>query len=112
LDSRAPARIIASCFALSAFAIALISGLAAGRSTSAILTTAILALLACYILGLLIATVANVAVTERINTYKDSNPVPDSSRKPQAAQQPARPKPEQSEPQQTIDHSEQATQAA
>lgn len=82
MDRRAPSRIIASCFALSAFAIALISGLAAGRAASSILGTAVLALLACYILGLIVASVANVAVSERIEQFKADNPVPDSSRKP------------------------------
>lgn len=76
MDHRAPSRIIASCFALSAFAIALISGLVAQRSSAAILSTAVFALLICYILGLIIAAVANVAVSERIHTINTSTPVP------------------------------------
>lgn len=81
MDSRAPSRIIASCFALSAFAIALISGLAAGRSASSILTTAVFALLGCYILGLIVSAIANVAINERIEAHRAANPIPDSSRR-------------------------------
>lgn len=76
MDSRAPSRIIASCFALSAFAIALIAGLSAGRSVSEILSTAVFALLGCYILGLIVASVANVAVSERIEQVKAEKPIP------------------------------------
>ncbi|MFG0292963.1 MAG: hypothetical protein ACIAQF_01245 [Phycisphaerales bacterium JB065] len=82
MDSRAPARIIASCFALSAFAIALISGLAADRSTSAILSTAVFALFICYILGLVVAAVANVAISEHINQYKSNHPIPELNDQP------------------------------
>lgn len=82
MDSRAPARIIASCFALSAFAIALISGLAADRATSAILSTAVFALMVCYILGLIVASVANVAISEHINQYKSDHPVPEYEERP------------------------------
>ncbi len=82
MDSRAPARIIASCFALSAFSIALISGLAADRATADILSTAVFALIVCYILGLIVAAVANVAISERIEQYKSDHPVPTFDAKP------------------------------
>ncbi|MFU8829220.1 MAG: hypothetical protein ACNA8P_07265 [Phycisphaerales bacterium] len=86
MDSRAPIRIVASCFALSAFAIALISGLAADRAVPAILSTAVLALIVCYILGLIVASIANVAVTERIESLKEGKPVPtyDAQQKPKS----------------------------
>lgn len=91
MDSRAPTRIIASCFALSAFAIALIAGLNADRSASAILSTAVFALVVCYILGLIIASMANVAVSERIDQLKAEKPIPtydDQSKTPQSSHPP------------------------
>jgi len=91
VDSRAPTRIIASCFALSAFAIALIAGLNADRSVSAILSTAVFALVVCYILGLMIASIANVAVSERIDQLKADKPIPtsdDRSQTQESSEQP------------------------
>jgi hypothetical protein len=88
VDSRAPTRIIASCFALSAFAIALIAGLNADRSASAILSTAVFALVVCYILGLIIASMANVAVSERIDQLKAEKPIPTYDDQPKTPQSP------------------------
>jgi hypothetical protein len=84
VDSRAPSRIIASCFALSAFAIALVAGLSAGRSASGILSTAVFALLGCYILGLIVASVANVAISERIDQAKAEKPIPTYEDRPKS----------------------------
>ena len=86
MDSRAPNRIIASCIALCAFSIALIAGLYADRDVAAILSTAVFALIDCYILGLIIASVANVAVSERIEQLKDEKPLPTYDDSPQTAQ--------------------------
>lgn len=86
MDSRAPTRIIASCFALSAFAIALIAGLNADRDAASILSTAVFALIVCYILGLIIASIANVAVRERIDQLKAEKPIPTYDDPPQTSE--------------------------
>lgn len=59
-------RVIAACLALSAFSIALIAGLAAGNPTPDILLRALIALAACFILGMAIGTVAERIVADHI----------------------------------------------
>ncbi len=59
-----PANVIGACFGLSAFAIALLGGLAAGQPAASILSAATVSMLVCYVLGLIIARVADVAVRE------------------------------------------------
>lgn len=76
LDPTVSSRIVAACFALAAFALALLSGLFAGNPTSTVLTNALFWLTACYILGLVIARIANTAVTERLAAYRDERPIP------------------------------------
>lgn len=68
MQSHLPGNVIAACFGLSAFAVALISGLAAGRGAANILSAATLALLTCYALGFVIARVAAIAVRDAANT--------------------------------------------
>lgn len=55
---------IAALFAYSAFAVAVVSGIAAGNPTDVILTRGIGAMLVAYLLGLLLARVAMVGVEE------------------------------------------------
>jgi len=82
LDRRAtecsliPAKIIASCFALTGFIAALVVGLAAGNSASTILWKAILAMAVCYPVGRLLGGVAERAVQENIDSYKKHHPLP------------------------------------
>ncbi|MCA9292182.1 MAG: hypothetical protein KDA20_00020 [Phycisphaerales bacterium] len=64
MQGHIPGNVIAACFGLSAFAVALISGLAAGRSAANILSAATLALIVCYALGFIIARVAGIAVRD------------------------------------------------
>lgn len=47
-----PAHVIAGCFALSAFAVAIVAGLAAGNAAVSIMLRAVVALVACYPIGL------------------------------------------------------------
>ena len=70
---------IAGCYALGAFTIAIISGLWAGRSAPGILETALTSMLLCYIVGLIVAKTAEVAVREHVDRYVRENEAPDSS---------------------------------
>lgn len=70
---------IAGIFALAAFAVAVIAGLAGGVDPSRILVRAILALLACYPLGLILGGIALRVVKDEITAHEDSNPAPDST---------------------------------
>ena len=56
--------IIAALFAYSAFAVAIVAGLASGNPTDIVLTRGIGAMLAAYFVGLLLARVMMVAIEE------------------------------------------------
>lgn len=76
---RVPVITIAGCYALGAFTIAILSGLWAGRSASDILTTALIGLTCCYVIGLLVGKVAEIAVRDHVERYESENIAPDSS---------------------------------
>ena len=52
-------RVIASCFALAAFAVAIFAGLAGGNPAAQILLRAVLAMFICYPLGLMVGLVCD-----------------------------------------------------
>lgn len=60
------AKIIAACLGLSGFAVAVASGLAADNPADIVLTRALIALVACQVIGLLIGIAAERVVRERI----------------------------------------------
>jgi len=74
--STIPAKIIATCFALVAFAAAVAVGLAAGNPTSTILGRALLAMFVCWVVGRIVGGVAIRTVQNDIDTYKASHPIP------------------------------------
>lgn len=74
-----PVRAIASCFALSAFAVALTSGLASEKRFDDVVLTAVLAMVVCQIVGLVGAAAARVAVREGMLQYEQANPIPNSN---------------------------------
>ncbi len=71
-----PAKVIAGCLALTGFAVAILAGLAVGNPTLQILWHALIAMGACYIGGLVIGAIAFRAVTEHVEHYKTTNPIP------------------------------------
>lgn len=76
MNQRFPVRAIAGCLALSAFSVAIVSGLSANRSTNAILTDALLFLLLGQIAGYILALVLQAALRERLAQYERANPIP------------------------------------
>ncbi|MEO1129808.1 MAG: hypothetical protein AAFX05_08905 [Planctomycetota bacterium] len=78
---RVPVTTIACCYALGAFAIAILSGLRGDRPADAVLESALLAMLVCYFVGLVVAQVAAVVVREHIDRFERENDValPDAS---------------------------------
>lgn len=69
-------RAIAGCFALACFAVAVISGMLAGRPTDSVLFSAILAMLAGQFVGLGAGAVIGVAMRECIDDYTRRHPLP------------------------------------
>lgn len=76
MNQRFPVRAIAGCLALSAFSVAIVSGLSANRATNAILTDALLFLLLGQIAGYVLALVLQAAMRERLAQYERANPIP------------------------------------
>lgn len=76
LDPTVSSRIVAACFAFAAFALAVLSGLFAGNPAYSVIGNALFWLIACYVIGLVIARIANIAVTERLAQYREERPIP------------------------------------
>ena len=66
---------IAAGFALSGFAVAIVSGLAAGNPVTRTLQCALVSMLGCYLAGLAIAAVATRVAADHIASYKSAHPL-------------------------------------
>jgi tetrahydromethanopterin S-methyltransferase subunit C len=65
---------IAGCFALSAFTVAIVAGLASGNPALSVLWRAIVALLVCYPLGFAVGMVAQHLVQQHIDAHRRAHP--------------------------------------
>jgi putative Mn2+ efflux pump MntP len=74
-------KVIAASLALSAFAVAVVAGLAAGNPPRSILFSAVVSMIACQILGLFIGSLAERAIADHLAAHKAANPIP-SARRP------------------------------
>ncbi len=73
-------KIIAGCFALCAFAVAIVAGLASGNSAAQILLRAILAMLVCYPVGFIAGLVCEYVVRSHIKWLDETaSPTVDKS---------------------------------
>ena len=70
------ARVIATSFALVAFALCLISGTFAGNDFSTVIYRSILVMMFTWALGRAVGVVMQVMVEDYINRYKEEKPVP------------------------------------
>lgn len=70
---------IAGTLGLTGFAVAMVSSFASGASASASLTHALLALPACYLVGMAIAASASVAIDAHVQRITSGNPIPDTA---------------------------------
>ncbi len=71
-----PSYVIAACVALAAFAVATLAGLASGNSAASILFRALIAMLACYPVGLLVGMACQRVISEQLDAHREANPVP------------------------------------
>ena len=70
--SKTPSKVIAGCFALAAFAVAVLAGLAGGNSAVSILTRALIAMIGCYPIGLMIGVICQRVMTDHIEAQRES----------------------------------------
>ena len=73
-----PARVIAGCFAMSAFAIAVVTGLFAQNPPATVLTRALVSLFGAYVVGLIAGEILAFAIRDYLRLYLAENPIPDS----------------------------------
>lgn len=70
-----PTRLIATSFALTAFAAAVLAGIVADNPASTVLWRALLAMVGCYVAGALIGAIASRALEDQIDRYKQAHPL-------------------------------------
>ncbi|MHC4415045.1 MAG: hypothetical protein ACYS0G_07165 [Planctomycetota bacterium] len=73
----AASNVIAGCFALAAFAVAVLAGLAGGNPATSILGRALLAMIVCYPVGLMIGMVCQRVLEEHFKVNSSASAVPD-----------------------------------
>ncbi len=73
----AASRAVAGCFALAAFSVAVVAGLAGGNAPSSILVRALIAMIVCYPVGLVIGLVCQHVVEEHVKARSDASVVPE-----------------------------------
>jgi hypothetical protein len=73
----AASRAVAGCFALAAFAVAVVAGLAGGNTPSSILLRALMAMIVCYPIGLVIGLVCQHVIEEHVKTRSTATAVSD-----------------------------------
>ncbi len=71
-----PAKVIASSFALVAFAAALLVGLRVGNPVTTVIYRATLVMLLCWPVGFAIGRIGQHVVDRNIETYKNEHPIP------------------------------------
>ncbi len=67
MSSSEPAKVIASVFALAAFAVAIIAGLAAQNTPARILGTALVGMFVCHVTGLCVGAIGERVVMDHLN---------------------------------------------
>lgn len=72
-----PTKVISAIFALSAFAVATIAGMAAGNPAHDILANSLVCMLLCYVTGGMLAGIALRVVRTHVEAHLQSNPIPD-----------------------------------
>ena len=70
-------RVIAGCFALAAFAVAVVSGLAGMNPPTVVLGRALIIMLLCYPVGFLVGLICQRAIDEHHHAFESANPVPE-----------------------------------
>lgn len=75
MNETSSAKTVAGCLGLAGFAIALLSGLAAGSEAHLVLTRAIVSMFVCFLVGYVIGVVGERAVDEAAEKFRTDHPV-------------------------------------
>jgi hypothetical protein len=74
------ARVVASVFALSGFAIAIVAGMYAGNDAGTVLRRALGAMVACQIVGTMAGWIVQRVITDHEARYRNDHPMPKQAR--------------------------------
>lgn len=77
-----PRSAIAACIALAAYAVALVAGWASGVPGPTVMLRALVAMVVCYAVGSVLASMAYHAIREFLDAYEKNHPVPELGRSP------------------------------
>ena len=78
LFTNSTGRVIAGLFALSAFGVAMISGLASDNPASSVLARAIMAMFLSYPVGWIVGMICQYVIDDHLKIHKEANPALDS----------------------------------
>lgn len=70
-----PTKVIAGSLGLTAFAIAVVAGMAAGNQSAEILVRALISMMLCYVLGLVLGAIGEHTMDEHVRQYIAARPV-------------------------------------
>jgi hypothetical protein len=73
VNTSEPAKVIASIFALAAFAVAIVAGLAAGNTSARVLTTAVVAMIVCQLIGQGVGAIGEWVVNEHVSSERNKH---------------------------------------
>lgn len=76
--TKSTVKVIAGCFALAAFGVAVVAGLSSDNSTERILSRALICMTLCYPIGWIIGLICQRIIEEHIHVHEQANPAPDS----------------------------------
>lgn len=71
-----PAKVIAAGFGLTAFAVAVVAGIAADNPSQVVLKHAIIAMICCQVVGLFIGALGERVVNDAVAEYQSRHPIP------------------------------------
>lgn len=72
-----PNKVIAAIFALTAFALSVVSGMAVGDAAEHVLARAMAAMFVCYLVGMVLGAMITHVLAEHIAKYEKERPIPE-----------------------------------
>ena len=71
--------VIAACFGLAAFTVAILSGLASGNAAASVLLRAVIAMTLCYPVGLVVGLICQRVLAEHLRSQREADPAPEEA---------------------------------
>jgi len=79
-------KVMAGCFSMAAFAVAIIAGLSSGNPAVLILGRALIAMVLCYVVGLVVGVICERVIALHMQEHAEKHPLPTSNDEGRAEQ--------------------------